>query len=135
MDVKSTFFALLCATAAVFGVHAGQVYKWVDPNGRVHFSDTPQPGWKAVDLNESPATSAAAESDAADGGDQANTREQLRAEECQRAKTQLATYKSATKIVERDALGKEKEYSNDERLQLLEQTQKRVNDFCGEPAQ
>lgn len=134
MDVKSTFFALLCA-AAVSGVHAGQVYKWVDPSGRVHFSDTPQPGWRAVDLNESPATSTAAESDAADSGDQVGPRDQLRAEECQRAKTQLATYKSATKIVERDALGKDKEYSNEERLQLLEQTQKRVKDFCGEPAQ
>ncbi|MFA5941223.1 MAG: DUF4124 domain-containing protein [Sinimarinibacterium sp.] len=145
MDVKSTFLALLCA-ATVYGVHAGQVYKWVDPSGRVHFSDTPQQGWKLVDLNESPATSttADAETDAdagavAEGGDtdgaQTDTREQLRAEECKRAKTQLASYKGAAKIVERDALGKEKDYSSEERLQLLEQTQKRVTEMCGPDTQ
>lgn len=131
MDVKSTFIALLCGVAAL-AAQAGQVYKWVDPSGRVHFSDTPRQGWTPVDMNgATAATAEAAEgaggSDVADDG----SRDQLRAEECKRAKEQLESYKKAPKILERDALGKEKEYSNEERLQLIEQTQKRVRDYCG----
>ncbi|WP_348819900.1 DUF4124 domain-containing protein [Fontimonas sp. SYSU GA230001] len=144
--MKATIAALSC-TLAVCVAQAQAVYKWVDPNGRVHFSDTPQPGWKRIDLNQAgPAaatpTDATAgvddgagsdESTPADAADVADngTRDQLRAEECKRAKEQLASYKQATRIVERDEQGKEKEYSSAERLRLLEQTQKRVNEMCG----
>lgn len=156
MDVKSTFIALLCGIAAL-AAQAGQVYKWVDPNGRVHFSDTPQQGWQPVDLSgastsdAAPGAPAATEEDAGDAEEEApasaetaestetaegteadaSTRTKLRAEECTRAKEQLDSYKRAPKIVERDALGKEKEYSSEERLQLIEQQQKRVSDYCG----
>lgn len=34
--------AALLATLA-FGAHAGQVYKWVDKDGKVHYSNTPPP--------------------------------------------------------------------------------------------
>ncbi|MFP5305879.1 MAG: DUF4124 domain-containing protein [Gammaproteobacteria bacterium] len=145
-------FAVIAAAA--FAASAGQVYKWVDANGRVHFSDTPRPGWKAVDLNApgtAEAAAAAAEPTAEDetdavteagdaatdaavedegAGADAAISPQLRAEECTRAREQLESYRNATKIVERDAEGKEKEYSTSERLQLIQQTQQRVTELC-----
>lgn len=147
MALKSKLFAVLMC-AATFAVSAGQVYKWVDPNGRVHFSDTPRPGWTAVDLKSAPTPSAdpaaaeAAPQDEPSSGD-ADTaaetgvtdRERLRAEECKRRKEQLESYRQATKIVERDAQGKEKQYSETERLQLIEQTQRQIAELCGPPPQ
>lgn len=138
MALKSTFFAVLMC-AATFAASAGQVYKWVDPNGRVHFSDTPRPGWTAVDLKSAPSLSAdaaaAESSEESPEGESTAARERLRADECKRRKEQLDSYLTANKIVERDALGKEKEYSQEERLQLIEQTQKQVAELCGPPAQ
>lgn len=129
MDVKSTFFALLCGVAA-YAAQAGQVYKWVDPSGRVHFSDTPQQGWTPVDLSGAQAAADEATAENAGAADD-GSRAKLRAEECKRAKEQLESYQKAPKILERNALGKEKEYSSEERLQLIEQQQKRVRDYCG----
>ena len=139
MALKSKFIAaLMCA--ATFGVSAGQVYKWVDPNGRVHFSDTPRPGWTAVDLKSAPSLSAdaaGAESteEGAEGEGSSAARDRLRADECKRRKEQLDSYLTANRIVERDALGKEKEFSQEERLQLIEQTQKQVAELCGPSVQ
>ncbi len=42
--------ALLAASAA-----PAQVYRWVDADGVVHYSDTPQPGAEEMQLPESPA--------------------------------------------------------------------------------
>lgn len=139
MALKSKLIAVLMC-AATFAAGAGQVYKWVDPNGRVHFSDTPRPGWAAMDLKAAPSLSAdaadAVESSEEDGDGQGTAaRERLRADECRRRKEQLDSYLAAAKIVQRDALGKEKEYSQEERLQLIEQTQKQVAELCGTPVQ
>ncbi len=134
--------------AATFGASAQQVYKWVDANGKVRYSDMPQAGWKRVD----PATGTVVESavisspdvesgeteaedfaaddgavETADGEPSAA----LKAEECKRRKDQLATYKSANRIVEQDAKGKEKVYSEMERLKLIETTQRQVRELCG----
>lgn len=144
MDVKSTLMAVLCGAAAL-AAQAGEVYKWVDPAGRIHFSDLPQPGWQRVDLrtsgssapgSASVATSAADEAEPANGDAAASVaaREKLRAEECARAKDKLESYRRAAKIVERDGLGNEKEYSTEERLKLLELTQKNVTELCGAEA-
>lgn len=134
MALKSKLVAVLMC-AATFAVSAGQVYKWVDPNGRVHFSDTPRPGWTAVDLKSAPSLSAdtagAESSEEGAAGESTAARERLRADECKRRKEQLDSYLTANRIVERDALGKEKEFSQEERLQLIEQTQKQVAELCG----
>ncbi|HEY1075139.1 MAG TPA: DUF4124 domain-containing protein [Fontimonas sp.] len=140
--------ALLVAT---FGASAQQVYKWVDPSGKVRYSDMPQTGWKRVD----PATGAAiepsaavsvpapdaaetegddeelqADSDVAEASD-GEPSPALKAQECKRRKEQLATYQSANRIVEQDAQGKEKVYSETERLKLIETTQRQVKELCG----
>ncbi len=152
MDVTRPLF-LVVLLAATFGASAGQVYKWVDPNGKVRFSDMPQVGWKRVD----PATGAAIESnvniqpqeeledpegeaEGAAGGEASPASPQvaskppspaLKAQECKRRQEQLANYQKANRVITQDALGAEKEYSEIERLQLIERTQSQVKELCG----
>ena len=103
-------------------VQAEEVWKWVDRNGREHFSDTPRDGWTKVDI--APVASAATEPP------EPGSEEALRAEECERKKKQLDTYKNATTIKERDALGRDREYTATERAQLLQMTQTQVEQAC-----
>ena len=93
MPIKTGSFALLLLAAA-FSAGAGQVYKWVDAEGRIHYSDTPRPGWKRVDLKVAPgfapatAQTPAAQS-GAEGGESPE-RAKLRAEEIAAAKEAAA---------------------------------------------
>jgi hypothetical protein len=142
MPIKTRAFVLLLL-AATCSATAGEVYKWVDGEGRVHFSDAPRAGWKRVDLKAAPGfapVSTAPESDGGavqDGsGDSAGEgvdspeRAKLRAEECQKRRDQLETYRKANAITERDSLGNERTFTEDQRLQLIEQTQRQVNELC-----
>ena len=45
---------VLLTTLFVSGLAAAQVYKWVDEDGVVHFSDQPRPGAEEVELPRSP---------------------------------------------------------------------------------
>lgn len=118
--------------AGVMGVcmamsaHAA-VYKWTDANGRVHYGDQPASG--AVEVNAGSINGSAAP-DTADAP--ADNAQQKKAEECSRRRDQLANYKRATRIVETDALGNQKEFNDDERKKLLERTEKQVADSCGD---
>ncbi|WP_370304674.1 DUF4124 domain-containing protein [Sinimarinibacterium flocculans] len=133
MPIKTGSFALLLLAAA-FSAGAGQVYKWVDAEGRIHYSDTPRPGWKRVDLKVAPgfapATTQTPAAQSGAEGEESPERAKLRAEECDKRREQLETYRKATTITERDSLGNERTYSEDERLQLIEQTQKQVSELC-----
>jgi hypothetical protein len=134
--MKGSFAVLLCVCA--FAASAGQVYKWIDANGRVHYSDTPRPGWKRVDVRTggglqsvTAAPEPAAETDVAESDvEESPERARLRAEECQKRRDQLETYRTSTQIIERDSLGNERTYSEEQRLQLIEQTQRQVNELC-----
>ncbi|HSW14219.1 MAG TPA: DUF4124 domain-containing protein [Solimonas sp.] len=112
-------------------VFAGQVYKWVDPAGQVHFGDQPQPGWKPFDVRapsaseQAPAAPAAAEKPA---GDVAKL--EPNAEQCEKKKKDLESYKAASKVIEHDPLGRKKEYSEEEKQKLVEVTQQQADQLC-----
>lgn len=121
---------LLLLLAATCTASAGQVYKWIDAEGRVHYADTPKPGWQRVDLKVAPGfASVTAEPDA---GSDTPERAQLRAEECSKRREQLETYRKASTITERDTLGNERVFNEEQRLQLIEQTQNQVRELCGD---
>lgn len=160
MDLTRPLLAVLLL-AATFAAGAGQVYKWVDPNGKVRYSDMPQAGWKRVDpatgqvaseiraepdpetegddtgteTDGAAAEEPAADTETADAADATAESDEpsaeLKASECKRRKDQLAGYQNAGRIVETDAKGKEKVYSETERLKLIERTQKQVKELCG----
>lgn len=105
------------------------VYKWKDANGRVHYGDQPVSG--AVEVNGGAVTGAASDVPANADDQQAK---QKKADECARKRDQLATYKKASKVVETDSLGNQKEFNEDERKKLVERTQQQVVENCGESA-
>lgn len=107
------------------------VYRWVDAQGRVHFGDPASAPSAAERVNPPPVTTTAAvPKDAtpeaerqADGG------------ECARARTRLTTYLAAERVIETDALGQQREYSGDQREQLIARAELEANQACsGIPA-
>lgn len=110
---------LLCAAAAQAG---GTVYRWVDSQGKVHYSDLPQTSAKVVKPKAQSAGVAAAKAQAA-------AREQS-AEDCQRKKDKLESYRNAAKITETNGLGETHEYTDEERKKLLDTAEQAVATAC-----
>jgi hypothetical protein len=106
-------------------VSAGEVYKWVDKDGKVHYGDRPKHqaeqviGAPPANDVEDPETVKAAEAKAA---------------ECNRKKAQLENYRKASSIKETDSLGRIREYSEEERQKLLNLTERQVTEACEPPA-
>lgn len=120
---------LLIAVGVVMatGVSAsGKLYRWVDANGKVHFSDRPVAQAEELKLRVPGVSTPPEERADAEGENQA------RAAECQRKREQLNTYTSASRIIEKDNLGREKEYTADEKQQLVEKTREAITQLCPE---
>jgi len=99
---------------------AGQIYRWVDAAGRVHFGDNPQPGAQPVDVRVPGAAIA--------------TTPTVRFDPviCESKRKELGSYKTAQRLVERDALGREKEYTGEDRVRLIAKTEQDVAKACTE---
>lgn len=107
------------------------VYRWVDAQGRVHFGDPASAPSAAERLNPPPATTSAAVVD----GTSPETERQPDDGECTRARTRLTTYLAAERVIETDALGQQREYSGDQREQLIARAELAANQACnGTPA-
>jgi hypothetical protein len=114
----------------VAGAQAAEVYKWTDEKGRVHFSDRPVPSAKKIEIKP-PANTPPDEPSEADAA--------RIARECEARREQLLTYQKAARVIERDSLGNEKEFTEAERQQLIARTQHQIQQYCsgaaGTPAQ
>ncbi len=121
----------MCLAMSVLTAQAA-VYKWKDADGRVHYGDQAKAG--AEKVNAGPSNAEAAPAEDADADSDAAKQKKKRAEECNLKRDQLANYTKATRIVETDSLGNQKEFNEDERKKLIERTQKQVSDSCGETA-
>lgn len=127
----SKWMAIGLMLAATPGL-AGQVYKWVDPAGSVHYSDQPQPGWKPMTV-KTPA-SAAEPLPPTEGKGASPSRAVASALDCTRKQRELAAYQTSPKIVQRDVFGKEKEFSPEDREKLIALTQQQADQLCaGQP--
>lgn len=108
------------ATAAA----AGEVYKWKDKDGRVHYGDKPKHEAQAVDV---PGDEPDADVRAAD---------YARDAECRKQKAQLEKYRKAGKIQEQDNLGNVRDYTDAERDKFLQLTEQKVAAACAaQPSQ
>jgi hypothetical protein len=112
--------------AASASVSAADVYKWTDASGRVHYGDQPKQGAQKVNVG-----SANGESATPEDKDAASQKKQ-HAEDCGRKRDQLTNYQKATRIVEKDALGNEKEYNEADRQKLISVTQKQITEGCAD---
>lgn len=115
---------LLAFAAGTAG--AGKVYRWVDAQGKVHYSDRPD-GGKAVEVRPGVTSTVPAAKPGADAA-----ADEQRAALCTQKREQLATYKNASRIVEKDSLGNEKEFSAEEQLKLIEKTEQDIKALCGD---
>ena len=113
---------ILLLTGGCAAANAGEVYKWVDPQGKVHYGDRPK--HDAEQIMSAPAGSGeATDPEATKAAD-------ARALECGRKKAQLENYRKASSIKETDSLGRTREYSDEERQKLLALTEREAAEAC-----
>jgi hypothetical protein len=116
------FIIVLCAVLACAAAAAGDVYKWKDKDGRVHYGDKPKTG-EAEAIMVTPSNE--------EGDDPAAAAQSAaRAAECQQKSAQLAAWRKAPTMSEVDNLGRTREYTPAERQQFLEMTQAKVDALC-----
>ncbi len=107
-------------------VSAGDVYKWVDKDGNVHYGDRPKHDAEQV------ITAPSANGETADP--EAAKAAEAKAAECGRKKAQLENYRKASAIKETDSLGRTREYTEEERQKLLALTEQQATEACAPPA-
>lgn len=113
-----TLISALMLTSWSATVQANKLYRWVDEQGRVHFTDRPPQGQRVETLRVRPPPAAAPEQ-----------RNEVSAE-CLQAREKLAEFQNAERIVERDGLGQERAYSEQERALLIARSQNQVEQTC-----
>lgn len=125
MDLRYTVTVLLLIAAATAQAE-GKVYRWTDAQGRVHYGDQPagnaQPVAPKVPTLEAPASGEASPARKTAGALPLGT--------CEEKKAQLASYRRAAKITETSALGETREYSAEQKQQLIERTEAAVKEAC-----
>ncbi len=121
-------FALVLIVAALAwsstSSAAGNLYRWVDAQGQIHFSDQPHGNAQRLNLHVPDAAASAQPPPAAaiDGA------------ACKQDKARLARYRKATTITETSSLGETHTFTPEEKQKLIARTQESVNKTCGESA-
>ncbi|WP_445360897.1 DUF4124 domain-containing protein [Microbulbifer sp. EKSA005] len=140
----SSFFGGLLLTA---NVNAGELYRWVDDDGRVHFGDRPPAHAEAKDIsgnltpiNSADATTAPRRSQSEQPRNierqyqerlnrEAQERQQQRDKACSKARRNLKILQG--RVVFFDDNGKEVRRTEREREQMALDYQRQVNRYCG----
>ena len=137
---RSLILAALVATTFSVSTSAA-VYRWVDAEGHVHYTDKPVQNSEPVNTQTGQPKGAepapqswgsVTRSSGITGASGAVSPDQLaqKKSECDEKKKQYDSYKNAAKIVETDSLGRRHEYSADEQKQLADKAQKAMEESC-----
>lgn len=124
----------LCLLVAAAPCQAEKIYRWTGADGKVKYGDMPPSTAKDVQsfdkrigtTTAAPAAAAAAPTD---------EQEVARRQNCTTKAAQLKTFSNATKLIEKDALGREREYTAEERKLLVERTQAEIDAQCADLVQ
>lgn len=119
---------VLCLFAG--SAHADKIYRWVGADNKIYFGDTPPLGARDLRPFDRKVGTTAAAPQAAEASSLELTETQ--AADCTRKRAQLGTYRNATRLVERDSLGREREYSDEEKAKLIELTESDLATQCGD---
>ena len=99
--------------------HADSVYRWVDAQGHVHYSQTPPPNdatrARVMDVEPPPP-------------DPTSLRQQ---QACAAARKQLQIYMEAHRVITHPKNGTTTYYTGDNLVKFREQAQQQVNKVCG----
>jgi hypothetical protein len=127
-------FLALCTLLIASGASAADVhvYRWTSPDGKMHYGDLPPPDAHDIRVFDRRVGTTAA-NPAAPGAQGTPAVPQISEADCTNKRVQLKTYKNATRLVERDSLGREHEFTLAEREQLVTKLQADLESQCGEP--
>lgn len=114
---------------------SAQVYRWVDDQGKVHYSDTPPPSENAQALDIDSGERVSAENEAASDktatdAAQTPTAQTLAEKRCELAKLTLASYREAETLVKTDAEGNKQPLGAEEKAAAIEQAEANVTAQC-----
>ena len=151
MNAKLLLPALLLPAALGFvAAQAQQVYRWVDSQGNVHYSQTPPPNaaTKASLINVAPpppdptgmaeqkqlvksvAAADAAKQKAAEQAAQAAAKKARQQQACDAARRQLQGYMEAHRVITNGNSAKPAYYTGEDLVKFREQAQQQVDKIC-----
>lgn len=99
-----------------------RVYRWVDRQGHVHYGDVPSQN--SVELNP--------RAPVPNDGAVAGGAKQVNAEDCERRRKEVESYRVASKVTETNSLGESRELSDAERAKLIERADNLARTACGD---
>jgi hypothetical protein len=124
---KTAVIAIGAALLLVSVAAAAGVYRWVDAEGEVHYSDRPVQGAAPTQVKVPEAGDGAAVTESAET-------QSARAKQCELARKRLNEYEISDALFQEDEFGRRREISGEERVQLIVRAQANVQAFCGEEA-
>lgn len=151
MNMKRWLLALILPAALVFAAaQAQQVYRWVDAQGNVHYSQSPPPTGttkttvielappppdptgvaEQKKLVKSVAATDAANQQAADKAAQAAAQKAQQQQACDAARRQLQGYMEAHRVITNANSANPTYYTGDDLVKFREQAQQQVNKVC-----
>ena len=125
--MRATLLGICLLAVVGTGMAAPKVYRWVDARGQVHYSDRPAPD--ARDIQEVKVKFGATTESVLPSEDPALLEAQ-RVAACGTKRQQLSIYQNSVRLVEKDALGREREYSLEERELLVARTRGEIEQLC-----
>ncbi|MDX9739607.1 MAG: DUF4124 domain-containing protein [Gammaproteobacteria bacterium] len=139
MKVRLGMFVMLAWLALPFAVGAATVYKWMDPDGNVHFSDRPGDLPKAEKVEvpvgkpgttppRPPATSASEE--AAPQQPDAAAQQEIRKKNCEIARKTLEHNENIGRMYRLDESGERVFLTDEERAAVLQRSRDDVAKWC-----
>lgn len=126
---------LASCTLLVMGVASAagdRVYRWKGADGKTYYGDTPPAS--AQDVRNFDSKFGGPANPALPPPPAPMTEEQIAARDagCANKRSQLQSYRNATRLVERDALGREREYTLEERQLLIAKVEAEIQTQCGD---
>lgn len=112
---------------------ATKVYKWTDPNGRVHYSSTPPPEGEAKELKvrSAPATPVAAKAEDAEAKpDPEAERQEGFKRNCEAARANLAQFQQQGQLMTQKPDGTMTPVSDAEKQAGISQAQRDIAYYC-----
>lgn len=130
---------LCCCLLLALPVSANEIYRWVDDNGVVHFTDRPREGAERLTIRTaSPTTGARSATAAAPRGEQreliaepdADQTAEVRSANCTSSRERLARLQRAPRLYREGEDGERLYLDDDERTLVLAEAQELVESWC-----
>lgn len=130
--MRSCQLLLWAGLLAAATAQAGKVYRWIDAEGRVHYGDVPGSQAREVQEVGVRAGSVPAPQQQETKSPDPALEETGRLAVCEARRRQLDTYRNSARLIEKDNLGREHEFTAEERALLTDRTRVEIIELCGD---